>query len=80
MIQKFVNAIIKYRWFIAILMPMITVILGMQLRHTQFDGSYRIWFAEDSKTLQEYDHFKNVFGNDASLIITFDDQNGIMNK
>ena len=64
MIQKFVDKVIKYRWTIAILMPLITVMLGLQLKHVQFDGSYRIWFAEDSKALQEYDHFKNVFGND----------------
>lgn len=79
MIEKFVNTLIKYRWYIAILIPLVAISLGTQLKHAKFDGSYRIWFAEDSRTLQDYDRFKNVFGNDASIIITFHDENGIMN-
>ena len=77
---KFVNFIIKLRWYIVILIPLITVALGYQLKDAKFDGSYRIWFGENSKTLNQYDTFRDTFGNDDSIIIVFRDENGVMNK
>ena len=78
--RTFVNYIIKFRWFIAVVIPLLTIAFASQLKYAQFDGSYRIWFGEDSKTLAKYDAFRNVFGNDDSMIIVFSDENGVMNK
>jgi len=78
--RKFVDLIIKLRWLIVIIIPLITILLGYQLKDAKFDGSYRIWFGEDSKSLQQYDAFKATFGNDDSIIIVFSDENGVMNK
>ena len=78
--KKFVNFIINFRWYIVILIPLITIALGYQLKNAKFDGSYRIWFGEDSQTLQQYDTFRDTFGNDDSIIIVFRDENGVMNK
>ncbi|SFV66749.1 Predicted exporter of the RND superfamily [hydrothermal vent metagenome] len=79
-IKKFTNFILKFRWYISIVIPLVTIAFAMQLKHAQFDGSYRIWFSPESKTLQQYDAFKAVFGNDDSIIIVFSDENGVMNK
>lgn len=79
-INKLVNLIIKFRWYVAILIPLITIIFASQLKYAQFDGSYRIWFDKDSQTLKQYDDFRAVFGNDDSIIILFSDENGVMNK
>ena len=78
--KRFVDLLIKFRWVIVILIPLITIVLSYQLRYAQFDGSYRIWFAKDSQTLKQYDAFKNTFGNDDSIIIVFSDKNDIFNK
>ncbi|WP_297432999.1 MMPL family transporter [Sulfurimonas sp.] len=78
--KTFVNLIIKLRWYIVILIPLITIVLGYQLKNAQFDGSYRIWFEEGSQTLKKYDAFKNTFGNDDSIIIVFHDEKGVFNK
>ncbi len=78
--KKFVDLLIKLRWFIVITIPLITIVLGYQLKNAQFDGSYRIWFEEGSKTLKQYDAFKNTFGNDDSIIIVFRDEKGVFNK
>ena len=78
--KKFVDLLIKFRWYIVIVIPLITIVLSYQLRYAQFDGSYRIWFAKDSQTLKQYDAFKKTFGNDDSIIIVFSDKNGIFNK
>ena len=76
---RFINSIIRFRWAIAIMVPIITVFFGMQLKNVQFDGSYKIWFGKDSQTIKQYDHFRNTFGNDISIIILFHDKNGVMN-
>ena len=78
--KKFINFIINFRWGIVLLIPIITVTFAMQLKNVQFDGSYRIWFGPESQTLQKYDKFKAVFGNDDSMIIVFSDENGVMSK
>ena len=76
---KFIDLTIKFRWFIAILIPLLTIALSSQLKHLEFDGSYRIWFAEDSQSIIDYDHFRARFGNDDAISIIFHDENGVMN-
>lgn len=76
--KKFVNFIINYRWLIVLITPFIVIAFAYELKSAQFDGSYRIWFAPDSKSLQKYDRFKEVFGNDDSMIIVFRDEEGIL--
>jgi len=78
--EKFVNTIIKFKWAIALLIPLFTIVMGLQLKHLEFEGSYRVWFSEESQTLQDYDNFKDIFGNDESVSIIFKDENGVMNK
>lgn len=78
--RKYVEFLQKFRWFIAIGIPIIVFALAFNLKNLQMDGSYRIWFAEDSKTLTDYDNFRSTFGNDDALVITFQDKDGIFNK
>ncbi len=78
--KKFIDLIIKLRWIIAIAIPIITILFAFQFKHIQFDGSYRIWFGENSKTLKQYDEFRDIFGNDDAIIIVFHDEDGVLNK
>jgi len=78
--KNYIEFLQKFRWLIAIGVPLIVFALAFNLKYLQMDGSYRIWFAEDSKTLTDYDNFRSTFGNDDALIITFQDKNGIFNK
>lgn len=78
--KKFVENIIRFRWWIVVLIPLLTVILGYQLKNVQFDGSYRIWFGKDSEALAKFDKFRSVFGNDDSIVIILEDENGVFNK
>ncbi len=77
--KKFVNGIIRFRWFIAILIPLMTFAMATQLKYLEFEGSYRIWFGEDSKILKNYDTFRATFGNDDAIMIIFRDEEGIFN-
>ncbi|SFV50853.1 Predicted exporter of the RND superfamily [hydrothermal vent metagenome] len=78
--KKYINFLQKFRWLIAIGLPIVVLLLASNLKHLQMDGSYRIWFGEGSKILTEYDDFRSTFGNDDALVITIKDENGIFNK
>jgi len=77
--DRFVDFIIRFRWYIAIAIPLITVMFASQLKYLEFEGSYRIWFGEESPILKDYDNFRAVFGNDDAITISFKDENGIFN-
>ncbi|MDQ7060482.1 MAG: MMPL family transporter [Sulfurimonas sp.] len=78
--NNFVEKIIKFRWFIAILIPLITFTMASSLKNLEFEGSYRIWFGEKSDILREYDDFRAIFGNDDAIVIAFKVEDGIFNK
>jgi predicted RND superfamily exporter protein len=78
--KKYIEFLYKFRWVIAIGVPLLVLALASNLKHLEMDGSYRIWFGENSKTLKDYDDFRRTFGNDDAMIISFKDENGIFNK
>jgi predicted RND superfamily exporter protein len=78
--QRYIKVLDRFKWLIIIAIPMLILVLSMSLKNLSFEGSYRIWFGEDSKILNEYDDFRLIFGNDDSVIIAFKDENGIFNK
>lgn len=77
--KAFIDKVIQFRWAIAILIPLITIAFASQLKHLEFEGSYRIWFGETSPILKKYDNFRAVFGNDDAVTIMFRDEEGVMN-
>ena len=77
---QYINILQKFRWAIVIVIPLLILVLASNLKNISFEGSYRIWFGENSKTLQDYDNFRLTFGNDDAVTITFKDENGIFNK
>ena len=78
--KKYIDFLDKFRWLIVIGVPLLVLVLASNLKHLEMDGSYRIWFGEDSKTLMDYDNFRRTFGNDDAVIISFKDENGIFSK
>jgi predicted RND superfamily exporter protein len=79
-VTTYINTIQKYRWIIVILIPLLVLLLATNLKNLAFEGSYRIWFGEDSQILKNYDDFRKVFGNDDAVVIVFKDDNGIFTK
>jgi predicted RND superfamily exporter protein len=76
----YVNVLYRFRWFIAIVVPMLVIAFASYLKDLTIDGSYRIWFEEGSETLQTYDKFRGNFSNDDGITIVFRDENGMFNK
>ncbi len=78
--NKYIDFLQKFRWVIALGVPLMVFLLSANLKHLEMDGSYRIWFGEESKILKDYDNFRATFGNDDAIIISFKDENGIFTK
>ena len=80
-IENYTNRIIRLRWFIVIAVPIIVcAMVAVGAKNFGFEGSYRIWFGEESEYLRNYDNFKATFGTDDIVLITFKDEEGIFNK
>jgi len=79
-LHNFIEAIIRFRWAVVILIPLITFAMASSLKQLEFEGSYRIWFGEESTILKNYDRFREIFGNDDSVIIAFSSDDGIFTK
>jgi len=77
---NYIKFLQRFRWYIVFAVPLIVFALASSLKQVEMDGSYRIWFGEDSKILTDYDKFRKTFGNDDGVIIVFKDENGIFNK
>lgn len=78
--DNFVNKIIRFRWAIVIIIPLLTIMMASGLKNLEFEGSYRIWFGEDSSILKKYDDFRAIFGNDDAITISFKNEDGIFTK
>ncbi len=78
--KSYIDFLYKFRWAIVIIVPLIVMMLASSLKHLEIDGSYRIWFEKDSRTLTDYDKFREEFSNDDGITIVFKDENGIFNK
>ena len=78
--KKFVDRVIQFRWFVVVLIPLITIMMASSLKNLEFEGSYRIWFGEESKILKDYDNFRAIFGNDDTITIMFSNEDGIFTK
>ena len=78
--QAYINFLHKFKWAIVIIVPLIVMLLASSLKNLEIDGSYRIWFEEDSQTLIDYDKFRDEFSNDDGIVIVFKDEKGIFNK
>ena len=78
--RSYIEFLQRFRWYIVFAVPFVVLALASNLKHVEMDGSYRIWFGEDSKILTDYDNFRKTFGNDDGVVIVFKDENGIFNK
>ncbi|SFV71037.1 Integral membrane protein [hydrothermal vent metagenome] len=77
--QNYIKFLEKFKWIIVFIVPLIVLLLASNLKNLEIDGSYRIWFEEDSKTLTDYDKFREEFSNDDGISVVFRDENGIFN-
>ena len=78
--KKYIAFLAKFKWLIAVIVPLVVIFLAFNLKHLEIDGSYRIWFEKESKTLLEYDNFRSDFSNDDGVTIVFRDKDGIFTK
>ncbi len=78
--RAYVDFLDRFKWIIVFAVPMIVFALASNLKHLEMDGSYRIWFGEESKILKNYDDFRATFGNDDAVIVVLKDDSGIFNR
>lgn len=79
--KTFALKIIKYRWYIVFLAPIITVLLFVaNIKNVGVETDWKIWFDEDSKVMRNFEHFKETFGSDDRVLIAIRSEDGIFQK
>ena len=78
--KSYIDFLQRFKWAIVFIIPLMVMMLASSLKHLEIDGSYRIWFEDDSKILTDYDKFREEFSNDDGITIVFKDESGIFNK
>ena len=79
--EKIALNIIKYRWIIVILLPIIMVgIFALNIHKAGVETDWKIWFDEDSKVMKNFTHFKETFGSDDRIMIVLSDKENIFKK
>ncbi|RXJ81166.1 RND family transporter [Arcobacter sp. F2176] len=79
--EKLAHNIIKYRWSIAILIPiLIIIIFALNIHKAGVETDWKIWFDKDSKVMKNFTHFKETFGSDDRIMIVLSDKNSIFKK
>lgn len=79
--KKMIDFIIKYRWAIVILLPLVCIgIFALNVHKAEFETDWKMWFDEDSHIVKNYDHFKDSFGTDDMAIIVIHNEKGVFNR
>ena len=77
--KNYINFLEKHKLKLIILTMLLVAIMSISLKNLAFEGSYRIWFDQDSKILKDYDHFRSTFSGDDTFIVAFEDNKTIFN-
>jgi predicted RND superfamily exporter protein len=77
--ERYVAVLDRFKWLIVTLIPLLILLFATVLKDMAFEGGYRIWFAEGSQVLGDYDRFKEHFGSDDVIVVAFEDNEGIFN-
>jgi predicted RND superfamily exporter protein len=79
--EKFALGVIKYRWPIVLLTPLLIILLfAANMKKGGFETDWKIWFVEDSYVMQNFEQFKKTFGSDDRLLIALRHKDGIFQK
>ena len=75
--QKYVDFLDKQKYKIIVLITLAVALLSISLKDLAYEGSYRIWFDKESKTLIDYDKFRTTFSGDDTFAVAFKSKEGI---
>lgn len=79
--QTLVQMIIKLRWFIVTLVPILSIgIFYINMHKAGFETDWKIWFDKNSPIIKNYEHFKDSFGTDDMVMIVIHNEKGIFNQ
>jgi len=77
--KKYIHFLDNYKGRLFTLISFVVLLCSFWLKDMAFEGSYRIWFATDSKVMKAYDEFRDNFNIDDTFVVAFRDEKGIFN-
>lgn len=79
--RAFAVNVLRYRWWIVLLMPLcIVVLFALNVKNAGVETDFKIWFDADSQIMKNFEHFKETFGSDDRLMIAMKSDHGVFTK
>ena len=75
--DNYIKFLENQKYKIIIIITLFVALLSISLKDLAYEGSYKIWFDEDSKIMKDYDNFRTTFSGDDTFVVAFKDENGI---
>lgn len=78
--NNYINFLDNFKYKLIILITVTVALLSISLKNLDYEGSYKIWFDQDSKIIKDYENFRSTFSGDDRFAIAFEDENGIFTE
>lgn len=70
--QLWGRAVIRYRWAIIVLIPLLVILSSGPAANIYFAHSVDMWFAPQDPTRRGYERFKKIFGDTEFILVSFE--------
>ena len=78
--NNYINFLDNFKYKLIILITVMVALLSISLKNLDYEGSYKVWFDQDSKIIKDYENFRSTFSGDDRFAIAFEDENGIFTE
>ncbi|MCH9814263.1 MAG: MMPL family transporter [Epsilonproteobacteria bacterium] len=75
--SRYVSFLDRFKYHLIMFTTLLVAVFSISLKDLAYEGSYRIWFDEDSQIMQSYDDFRDTFSGDDTFVVSFKDEEGI---
>ena len=72
----FGNWVIRYRWLLLFLTPLLVLLAATGGQHLQFTNNYRVFFSEDNPHLKAFENLENTYTKDDNVLFVITPKQG----
>ncbi|MCV6638852.1 efflux RND transporter permease subunit [Candidatus Albibeggiatoa sp. nov. NOAA] len=74
--MAFSQWVVRWRWLLLILMPMLVMLAASGGRYLEFTNNYRVFFSEENPQLQAFDALENTYTKNDNVLIVLAPKDG----
>jgi predicted RND superfamily exporter protein len=76
MITRYADWILRWRWPVVVLTPLIVFALASGGQFLQFDNDYRVFFSEENPQLVAFESMQDIYAKNDNVLIMLEPASG----